>query len=326
MCFCYNMSSTTDLRINFLSKETKEVINSVVGITQRLLLGSDDTCCAFCTSSFKHTTNTVTHTKFIFLVVVNYHTIADDTLKFCCLQCTRKQFGVMDVIELHPTVKLHSIKKLMYFNLIRKLLFYFKDTQVVHYKKYVVINSLDDVLQQVVSSKEDHHEILRLRLVKEENNEIVAENIVDDMKIVYGNVNNKFMPQYRFDAPLSFNKQLITTVNNECQRVKYYMEVFYKEYEKFTPFVVYYDKGVEQECLHCVNKIDEKSGHPVMYCSVCGPTNPNYFSKHKTMIKPFWRDTNYDHKKLYWKWCAARKKFKEANLMLYAYNAKRDVP
>lgn len=319
------MSWSTDIRLKFLAKETEEVINSVVGLIQRLLLGSDHTCCAWCKTSFKHTKTTIAHTRFIFVVVTDYHNVADETLKFCCLRCVRHQNNVMDVIEVYPTLKLHTVKKLMYFNMIQKLFFNFQDTQVVHYKKYVVVDSLETVLKQVLTNKELNDEILRLRLIKEETNEIVAENTIDDLRVEFGNASNSFSPKHMFDTPFAFNKQLISAVNSVCHDVKYYVEVYYKQYKKFAPFVVYYNRSYQTECLHCVNKIDTNTGHPIMYCSVCGPTNPNYFRKQKSMMVPFWL-VDYNHKKIYWKWCAARKKFPPANIMLYSVNTKRELP
>ncbi|UYE99057.1 MAG: Early 53 kDa protein [Betabaculovirus sp.] len=319
------MSSSTDIRIKFLAKETEEVINSVVGIIQRLLLGTDNTCCAWCKTSFKHTKTTIAHTRFIFVVVVDYHNVADETLKFCCLRCVRHQNNVMDVMELYPTLKLHTVKKLMYFNMIKKLFFNFKDTQVVHYKKYVVVDSLDKVLQQVLTIKELNDEIIRLRLVREETNEIIAENTIDDLRIEFGNMANNFTPKHTFDTQFVFTKQLMDTVNSVYNDIKYFIEVYYKQYDKFAPFVVYYDRCYQTECLHCVNKIDASTNHPIMYCSVCGPTNPNYFRKNHSMMVPFWRN-DYNHKKVYWKWCAAKKKFPAANIMLYSVNTKREIP
>ncbi|UXX41931.1 me-53 [Psilogramma increta granulovirus] len=316
------MSSSTDIRVKFLAKETEEVINSLVGLTQRLLLGSNNTCCAWCKTSLKLDKTTIAHTKYIFVVVTDYHNVADETLKFCCLRCVRHQNNVMDVMELYPTLSLHTVKKLMYFNIIKKLFFNFKDSQVIHYKKYVIVDSLNEVLQQVLVNKNLNDEILRLRLVNNETNEIVSENTIDDLRIEFGNATNNFTPKHRFDTPFMLNdKYLIHTVNNNNN--KFYIEVYYKEYSKFAPFVVYYDTGYQNECLHCVNKIDVNSGHPIMYCGICGPTNPNYFRKRNAMMVPFWR-ADYDHKKVYWKWCATRKKIPATNIMLYSVNTKRE--
>nr|AGS18874.1 ME53-like protein [Pieris rapae granulovirus] len=300
-----------DIRVQFLTKETQEVINAMVGEAQKLILGINTTSCFKCNDSFKETKK---HTSFIFIVVFDYLNLQDEILKFCCLKCCKNNEGMMDVIELYPTLSLHSVKKLMYFNVIKKFFFNFLDTDVLLYKKYVVVEDVESVIQQIFNDKEHNHEIQKLCL-KRNNDELVTEDNVDTMRVDYG-------ARYNFDKPLALNAKMACVVNQHCKIVTYYVEVYYKEYEKYRPFIVYYNQNNCKECCYCTNKICPETGHPVFYCSVCGPTDPNYFSKQHKMMFPFWRH-KYNYDKVYWK-TMKQKGLVQGNIMLYGVDTRRN--
>lgn len=48
-----------DIRVQFLTKETQEVINAMVGEAQKLISGINTTSCFKCNDSFKETKNTL---------------------------------------------------------------------------------------------------------------------------------------------------------------------------------------------------------------------------------------------------------------------------
>ncbi|AAK70803.1 ORF143 ME53 [Cydia pomonella granulovirus] len=301
-----------DFRTQFLSKETEEVMFALVGLAQKLHSGLDTTPCYACNQQFKHIKNT---NPFIFVVIKNYLNEMDDTLKYCCLKCWQHSRGVMDIIELYPTLKLCDVKKLMYNGVLRKFFFNFVDNTTVLYKKYAIVDSVDSVLEQMLQEKRYNDEIQMVRLVRN-NNEFVAEESVAHLRMEYGR-------QHNFDRPLQLNAQLIAAVNKHCQLAKYHLEVYYKEYEKYSPFVVCYNVKEDKECVYCEGKIMPDTGHPVFSCSVCGPTNPNYFTKRHTMMFPFWT-YSYDYNKVYWK-TLKRKGLLRCDVMLYGVDARRSV-
>nr|AIU36926.1 ORF143 me53 [Cydia pomonella granulovirus] len=195
-----------DFRTQFLSKETEEVMFALVGLAQKLHSGLDTTPCYACNQQFKHIKNT---NPFIFVVIKNYLNEMDDTLKYCCLKCWQHSRGVMDIIELYPTLKLCDVKKLMYNGVLRKFFFNFVDNTTVLYKKYAIVDSVDSVLEQMLQEKRYNDEIQMVRLVRN-NNEFVAEESVAHLRMEYGR-------QHNFDRPLQLNAQLIAAVNKHCQ-------------------------------------------------------------------------------------------------------------
>ncbi|AAQ21724.1 me53 [Cryptophlebia leucotreta granulovirus] len=301
-----------DFRIKFLSKEIQEVLNSLVGLAQNLHNGINRGFCFVCNLQFKQVNN---NNPFIFIVVTNYLNESDDTLKFCCLKCWQNSRGHMDIVELYPTLKLYDVKKLMYNNVLRKFLFNFRDTNTVLYKKYAINDTLDDVLKQVFREKNHHDEIQMVRLIRNENDFVAEENIAQ-LRIEYGT-------RYTFDRPLLINGQLINSVNNHCKLNKYYLEVFYKSYEPYSPFMVCFNIDPQKECVYCEGKILKNTGHPIFNCSHCGLTNPNYFIKKHTMMIPFWTHT-YDYNKVYWK-SLKHKGMLKCDLMVYGVDTRRNI-
>ncbi|AAC69543.1 DNA synthesis regulator [Choristoneura fumiferana granulovirus] len=259
-----------DLRTQFLSKEIQEVINALIGIAQKLIHGLDNAVCFNCKTIFKQN-KTSKKTNFIFIVITDYRNVDDEVFKFCCLKCCKTSDNVMDVIELYPTLSLHSVKKLMYSGVIKKFFFKFNDSTIVQYKKYVIVESSNSVLQQILGDKKYNEEIIKIRIVRNET-EIVAEDNINSLRVDYGE-------KYNFDSPLMLNKKVLEDVNNRCKTDRYYLEVYYKEYEKYAPFAINYNRLYQNECLYCVNKICAETGNPIFDCSICGPTNPNYFLK-----------------------------------------------
>ncbi|AKN80765.1 ME53 [Diatraea saccharalis granulovirus] len=297
---CVNNMFKNDIRLQFINKETKEVLSSIVGLTQRLNSGVDSTPCFACQKPFKND-------PFIFIVLKNYMNLDDDTIKFCCLSCCQSGEENMDTIEIYPTLRLHDVKKLMYFRVIKKFIFDFVDSSKLMYKRYDVgeEEGMEGVLRRVFNEKKDNIEIQSLCLMCD--NRIVAEDSAQSMRIDYGR-------EYNFEQPLSITANLARAINKHCTIARYSLEVYYKEYNDYSPFVVYYNRDVNVDCTYCANKIVD--GYPVFYCSDCGPTNPNYF-RYK-LILPFWKET-YDYKKIYWKVIKKDKKgLGNCNLMLYA--------
>lgn len=305
-----------DLRLSFLCKETQEVFNSLAHTTTQLLCGLDETTrCFTCNESFKccTTTKQVSAAKvFIFIVLVDYLKIDSDVLHFCCLKCHNKLNNVFEVLELYPTLSLHTVKKLMYYNVLKKFHFNFCESKNVLYKKYVVVDTLDDVLCQVLNEKQDNHEILKINLMC--NNIVVAQDTIDTMRL-------DFNERYNFDCMLALNKKLINVVNTHCKLSKYTIEMYYKEYDTYHPFKVFYNTNNNNECEYCATKLCHATGHPIFYCSVCGQTDPNYYTRNHTMMLPFWRD-KFDYNKIYWK-TMKKKGALRATLMLYSVDTRR---
>ncbi|AAM70328.1 ME53 [Phthorimaea operculella granulovirus] len=292
-----------DVRVLFLSKELRDVINYMVGLSQQLLAGLKKTPCYYCRESFKN------YHPFIFIVLKDLVNIKNDTLKLCCLKCCRRNSAVMDVIELYPTLKLHDVKKLMYYGVIKKFFFDFVDTTKLFYKKYAMIDGFD--LGRVFEEKSDNVEIQQWKMVCDDR--VVAEDSVHSLRVEYGR-------EFCFDTPLEVNSKLMTAIKHHSNMAKYYLEVYYKEYEPYKPFMVTFNQDNRSECAYCVGKVYSEKAHPILYCSLCGPTNPNYFSRCFKMMLPFWTG-KYDYNKIYWR--ISKKHQVSCSLMLYAVDTRR---
>ncbi|QOD40091.1 me53 [Matsumuraeses phaseoli granulovirus] len=310
MLVVFKFYTMTDMRVQYMSKETQEVVNGLVGVAQKLIYGLDPTPCFVCKRSFREINK---HNPFIFIVLKLFFDIKNDVLNFACLHCCQQGTKLMDVIELYPTLKLHDVKKLMYYGALKKFVFNFVDTKTVLYKKIAVTHNLDSVLDQVMNEKANNEEIDTLRLVRE--NSIVAEDALMSLRVDYGK-------EYNFDQPLAFNGKLINAVNQHCAITKYHVEVYYKQYTKYSPFMVNYNRPNCDECIYCANKVNAETNHPVLHCSICGPTNPNYFGLTLKMMVPFWKG-QYNYNKVYWK-TLKHKGVVMCNLMLYAEDTRRE--
>ncbi|APO14007.1 ME53 [Plodia interpunctella granulovirus] len=296
-----------DIRIGFLSKETERVINYTIGLASKLRDSHNDSTCDGCKTPFA---TIKLHNPFIFLIIKDFFNLHEDDVKFCCLKCCHSKTRMLEVVELYPSLKLIDIKKLMYYHIFKKFVFNFDDCGKTKYKKYAVVDNLEKVLKQMLDEKCVDEEITTVHLKCDER--VVAEDDIHSMRIEYGK-------EYVFDRPPAINAQLIQSVNKHCVLAKYYLEVYYKKYDAFSPFSVSYNSEHETECSLCENKINKNSGHPIFYCSVCGITPSNYYAKRR--FAPFWLETKYDHKKLYW--AKAKKRKIAANLLLYGVDIRK---
>ncbi|AEB00411.1 me53 [Clostera anachoreta granulovirus] len=309
-------SATNDVRAKFITRETQEVFNEMVGMAQRLITGMDRTQCYKCKGSFRENDRKKLQrsvTTYIFIVISDYLNLNDETFKLCCLRCCKKDAGMMDVIELYPTLTLHSVKKLMYFNVVKKFFFNFVDTDVVLYKKYVVVDSLKSIVDQIINEKMDNDEIQRVRVIRNDV-ELVAEDCVFQLRVDYGS-------HYNFDRLPAINNKLIVNVDSRCKMDRYHVEVYYKRYEEYAPFSVYYNRNDSKECAYCANKVCPDTGHVVFYCGLCGPTDVNYFVKRRKMMFPFWK-YKYNYNKVYWK-TKRLKGLTQCSVMLYGVDTRR---
>lgn len=299
-----------DNRVLFLSRETREVINFLAGLALSLLEGASahDFPCFNCSRSFKNIARK-TKNPFIFVVIKNWLSVEEEDVKFCCLRCCR-DLDMMDVVEIHPSLSLLNTKKLMYNNILKKFVFNFKDAGRKKFKKHSITTSVEEVLGRVLRDKADNEEIEALELWKDTS--LLARDVVYDLRVDYGT-------DFNFDAPLSLNPALAAHVDQNLESNQYYIEVHYKLFENYQPFTVYFNRSTVYECSSCRGKIFDRI--PIFYCSKCGFTDPNYWTKHKTMMIPFWQG-NYDYNKIYWKTLNLPNK-EVVNLMLYSVDTTR---
>lgn len=290
-----------DLR-NCLTRETREVLDGVVKLSR-------DARCFSCGAVLGGAAN-----PFTFIVIKDYLCKKDDTLKFSCLKCCRTESQLMDVIEVYPTLRVHDVKKLMYYRLLKRFMFDFVDGGTVLCKRYAVTDGLQETLIRMFGKKRDNEEVHTLRLLR--GSSAVAELSIHALRVDYGR-------QFNLDKPSPFTKKLAQDVRRECAREPYVLEVFHREYEEYSPFVVYYNRGNNNECVYCAGKVCPRTGHPVFHCSLCGPTDPNYFTARATMMLPFWNG-KYDYNKIYWK-TMKRKGLSMCMLMLYGVDTRREI-
>ncbi|AAP85756.1 me53 [Adoxophyes orana granulovirus] len=301
-----------DVRVQFLCKEKKEVITFLSVLLKNILNGIESINCHNCNASFKRLKES--QYIFIFAIVNDYNDTTDDVLKFCCLKCCKiEKNNLMEVIELYPTLTLQNVNKLMYYGMLKKFMFDFHDSDQVSYKKYVISSSLSAVLDQMFLEKQNNEEIIRLSLRR--NNQIVAEDFLHDLRVDY-------CDKYNFEKDLSINKEFVEAVDAHCNLNVYHLDVYYKTYNLYSPFVVQFNRNNLNECAYCVNKINKETNHPILHCSLCGATDPNYFIRNRRMMIPFWR-ADYNYNLVYWR--LIKNKNLPCSLMMYAVDVKVDV-
>jgi hypothetical protein len=304
-----------------LSRETREVLNFLVGLAINLTTGGASVLncnppCFKCHRSFKEIVDK-TRNPYVFMVIKNWLSVEEEDVKFCCLDCCRG-IDMMDVVEIHPTLSLLNVKKLMYNRVLKKFVFDFKDTSSKRFKKYAIVSgsSVEEVLRQVFDAKLDNEEIEVMELW--EGNRVVARDVVYDMRVDNGT-------DFNFDAPLSMTPALITQVNKHLNSGHYYIETHYRVFERYQPFTVYFNRSTLYDCAFCQGKMYEDKT-PILSCSRCGFTDPDYWRKNKTMMVPFWKG-NYDYNKIFWKTLKTNNRKHPdttVNLMLYNTNVARE--
>lgn len=305
-----------DPRVRFLSRETREVIAFLVRLVHNLFEGETGTLntvipCFGCLRYFKEIKSRDQH---VFVVIKDWFKVGEDDLRLCCLSCCRKEGDVMDVVEIYPSLTLFSVRKLMYSDVLRKFVFKFRDSSVRRWRKYAVVGSVAQTVEQAFADKADNDEIEIMRLGTAER--AVAEDSAHDLRLDYGR-------HYNFDRPLGLNPRLVSEVDRHSPLACYYLEVCYRVYDEYAPFEVYFNRTYPYECCFCEGKITAK-GEPVLFCSRCGSTDPSYWRKRvRMMMVPFW-DGRYDYNKIYWS--TEKRKGITANLMLYAADTRRHIP
>jgi Baculoviridae ME53 len=302
-----------DMRVQFLARETREVLNFVIDLALNIsknnttLLNYNINCCE-CKLNFKHI-YTTTLVPYIFIAIKNWLLLETDDVQFCCLLCSQ-QMRVMDLIEIYPTITLHNVRKLMYNNILKKFVFNFVDSGNVNCKRYIVTENLAHTLEVALKEKRENEEIEKMVLLK--NSVKVAEDLVTDLRVDYGKY-------YLFSRKLVLNKQLVNSVT-DVKSTSFVLEVFYKQFEDYQPFMVYFNKCTVHECEWCCGKL-WRNNVPVLFCSICGFTDPQYWYKKKLMMVPFWR-SKYNYEKTYWK-IVKKSKTHPVTLMLYNVDVSR---
>nr|ANY57639.1 PlxyGVORF119 protein [Plutella xylostella granulovirus]QKV50043.1 ORF118 protein [Plutella xylostella granulovirus]QKV50161.1 ORF118 protein [Plutella xylostella granulovirus] len=303
-----------DRRVMFMSRETREVLNFTIDLATNMIKGSVTVlnCNFTCFKCFRHFNSIVEKTgiRYIFIVIKDWLKVEEDYVKFCCLEC-KTGLKLMDLVEIYPTVTLINVKKLMYNNVFKKFVFNFNDLGKKKYKRYSVNRDLGEALKDIVRDKDDDSEIENITLV--DSNGVVAHDRLMDMRVDFSKDDKIY---YNFDTFVSLNKRLISMVNAEIQKGKkdYVLEVNYRLFEEYQPFLVCFNKQNLFECKACKGKLHDNV--PVLFCNKCGVTDPNYWSRSKKHMTPFWRGS-YNYKKSYWK--TVDKKH-NVNLMLYNEN------
>ncbi|AAS82607.1 ORF131 [Agrotis segetum granulovirus] len=303
-----------DRRVMFLANETKEVINFLITLTNTMIQGGLNVLkftppCFKCKKSFKEIF-VKTKSPYIFVVIKNWLSVEEEDVKFCCLDCCR-ELKMMDVVEISPTLSLHNIKKLMYNNLLKKFVFDFKESGEKKFRKHALVGgtSIAQVLKDIVEEKDSNEEIEVMELWRGRQ-AVVARDVIYDLRVDNGT-------EYNFDTPLSLSPTLISEIDKRLENDYYFIEVHYRVFEKYQPFTVYFNHFTIYECGHCRGKIHNHL--PILSCSTCGFTDPNYWRRNKNMrIVPFWKE-KYNYNKVFWK-TVFKGKYHNVNLMLYNTN------
>ncbi|QBQ01684.1 me53 [Hyphantria cunea granulovirus] len=302
-----------DIRVQFLARETREVLNFVIDLAlniannNKTLLNYNINCCE-CKLNFKHI-YTTTLVPYIFVPIKNWLLLETEDIQFCCLMCSQ-QMRVMDLIEIYPTITLHNLRKLMYNKILKIFVFNFVNSEIVHCKRYIITESLEHTLDVALREKSEKEEIEKIVLL---NNSVkIAQDTVTDLRVDYGKY-------YLFSRKLAFNRQLVDSIVKPT--TTFVLEVYYKEFKDYQPFMVYFNKCTVHECEWCRGKLWHNTV-PILFCSQCGFTDPQYWFKKKIMMVPFWKG-NYNYAKTYWK-IVKKSKTHPVTLMLYDVNVSRD--
>lgn len=302
---------SNDVRSKFLSNETRQVMTFLLNYVNFVRQGSAvtptpledaSTVCFNCRLRFDKK-------SYIFVVLqdfvkeVNY-------FRICCLRC-RNSLSMYDFVELFPTLSLNSVRKLVSCGVLKKLVFDFDNTNQPKYKSFCIKSSVEECLNEILEYKHVDKEINTIEIVYD--NRLIGAQTVDDLRVDHNT--------YNFDKPLVFTKKFMHDINQHLDD-KYSLNVYYTQ-KKYKPFVVFYYKPVTLECVFCANKV-LKTGQPILTCSACGFTSPDYWSKRahyyrvrfkyvekdivemkKNKLKnpqarePFWRQT-FESDKLFW--------------------------
>nr|AAK82355.1 ME-53 [Epinotia aporema granulovirus] len=205
--------------------------------------------------------------SYIFVVLQDF--VKDvNCFRICCLGC-RNSLPMYDFVELYPTLSLNSVRKLVSCGVLKKLVFDFDTTNQPQYKRFSIKSSVEECLNEIMEFKHVDKEINTIEIVYD-NNKLIGAQTVDDMRVDHNTFN--------FDKPLVFTKKFMHDINQHLDNdKKFSLNVYYTQ-KKYMPFVVFYYKPVTLECVFCANKL-LKTGQPILTCSACGFTSPDYWAK-----------------------------------------------
>lgn len=272
-----------DKRVQFLSRETREVLQFMVNFAKNCIEGTPNQLqycakCGWCNRIFAKIMRE-TASPYMFIAIESYDEDDETSIKFCCLSC-RFQAKVIDLIEIYPTLTLLNVKKLMYNNVLKKFLFPFTNSNKKLYKKFNVTDGgggVERVLQEVVDEKLENEEIEKVALIVDDK--IMLEEEIFDLRVDWC----KF---YNFNSPTKFRNVVLPA---SSRRV--YLEVFYRVYEVYQPFYVYFNRDESVECKYCKKKLYKNK--LILFCSRCGFTDPRYWCRLSF--------GQYDYRKTQWK-------------------------